>query len=117
MSPTGAIEDPSRHDRRPAANPIAAPTEELPRDEPQAPAGGAASRNDSARRLEDFFIPDLCVPRAVFAVVLIAELLAVTLSLARPGLAFLTELARISLFLQWVALTGAALLCYARPFL
>jgi two-component system, LytTR family, sensor histidine kinase AlgZ len=117
MSPPGAIEDSSRLDRRPAANPIAAPTEEPPRDEPPAPAAGATPRTDAAARLEGFFIPDLCVPRAVFAVVLIAELLAVTLSLARPGAAFLTELARISLFLQWVGLTGAALLCYARPFL
>jgi len=53
----------------------------------------------------------------VFAVVLIAELLAVTLSLARPSAAFLTELARISMFLQWLGLTSAAVLCYARPWL
>jgi two-component system sensor histidine kinase AlgZ len=51
----------------------------------------------------------------VFAVVLIVELLAVTLSLARPAAAFLTELARVSLFLQWLGLTSAALLCFARP--
>jgi two-component system sensor histidine kinase AlgZ len=53
----------------------------------------------------------------VFAVVLIAELLAVTLSLARPEGAFLTELARVSLFLQWLGLTSAAVLCYARRYL
>jgi two-component system sensor histidine kinase AlgZ len=53
----------------------------------------------------------------VFAVVLIAELLAVTLSLARPAAVFLTDLAQISMFLLWLALTSAAALCYARPFL
>jgi two-component system sensor histidine kinase AlgZ len=53
----------------------------------------------------------------VFAVVLIAELIAVTLSLARPSGAFLVELARVSMFLQWLGLTSAAVLCYARPWL
>jgi two-component system sensor histidine kinase AlgZ len=51
----------------------------------------------------------------VFAVVLIAEIVAVTLTLARPAAAFLYELGRVSMFLQWLALTSAAVLCYARP--
>lgn len=67
--------------------------------------------------VDTFFIPDFCVPRMVLAVVLIAELVAVTLSLARPDAAFLTELARISMFLQWLGLTSAALLCYSRRWL
>jgi len=67
---------------------------------------------------DDFFLPDLCAPRMVLAIVLISELLALTLTLARPsGAAFLTELARISLFVQWLGLTGAALLCYGRRWL
>jgi two-component system sensor histidine kinase AlgZ len=53
----------------------------------------------------------------VFLVVLIAELVAVTLALARPDAPFLTELARISMFLQWLGLTNAALLCYSRRWL
>lgn len=54
----------------------------------------------------------------VLAVVLIAELLALSLTLARTGEApFLTELARISMFVQWLALTGATLLCYTRRWL
>jgi two-component system, LytTR family, sensor histidine kinase AlgZ len=76
-----------------------------------------SQRGDDAAHLGNFFIPDLCAPRMVLAVVLIAELVAVTLSLARPSAAFLTELARISMFLQWLGLTSAAVLCYARPFL
>ena len=78
-----------------------------------APAAGA--RFDASA--DDFFIPDFCAPRMVLAVVLIAELLAVTLTLARPEESFLTMLAGVSMFLQWLGLTSAALLCYARPLL
>ena len=66
---------------------------------------------------DDFFLPDFCATRMVFAIVLVAELLALTLSLARPSVPFLTELARLSMFLQWLALTSAALLCFTRPML
>jgi len=83
-----------------------------------AAAGSAPSGSKAARTADDsFFIPDFCAPRMVLAVVLIAELVAVTLSLARPDAAFLTELARISMFLQWLGLTSAALLCYSRRWL
>ena len=81
-----------------------------------------ASAGPSRRRIafdptlqDDFFLPDFCAPRMVLSVVLVLELLALTLALARPGgIAFLTELARISLFMQWLGLTGAAVLCYSR---
>ena len=67
---------------------------------------------------DDFFLPDLCAPRIVLVIVLVLELLALTLALARPGgTIFLTELARISLFMQWLGLTGAAALCYSRRWL
>jgi two-component system sensor histidine kinase AlgZ len=67
---------------------------------------------------DEFFLPDLCQPKAVLAVVLSAELLAVVLTLARQGpLPWLSELAQISLFVQWLALTGAAVLCYTRRWL
>jgi two-component system sensor histidine kinase AlgZ len=77
----------------------------------------APERDERRTALADFFIPDLCATRWAFAVVLTGELIAVTLSLARPGANFLVELARISMFLQWLGLTSAALLCYARPLL
>ncbi len=67
---------------------------------------------------DDFFLPDLCAPRIVLVIVLVLELLALTLALARPGgTIFFTELARISLFMQWLGLTGAAALCYSRRWL
>ncbi len=54
----------------------------------------------------------------VLGVVLVSQLLAIMFALARPGdTAFLTDLARISLFVQWLGLTGAAVLCYSRRWL
>jgi two-component system sensor histidine kinase AlgZ len=105
MSKTGATER-SPADRRPLA-PL------VPNAPERASAEPATSRLDASG--DDFFIPDFCAARMVFAVVLVAELVALTLALARPTPGFLTELARISMFLQWLGLTSAALLCYARP--
>ncbi len=64
-----------------------------------------------------FYLPDFCAPGNVLAVVLIAELVAMLLTLARFGLTenFWPDLARTSLFLLWVGLGTAALLCAARP--
>ena len=73
---------------------------------------------DDPASQNSFYLPDFCAPRMVLGVVLLAELLAIAFTLARPGIAdWLGELARISLFMQWLALTGAALLCYLRPWL
>jgi two-component system sensor histidine kinase AlgZ len=66
---------------------------------------------------DDFFIPDFCTARMVFVVVLISELLSLTLTLARPAASFFVELARVSLFVLWLALTSAAVLCYSRRML
>lgn len=73
-------------------------------------ASSAAPPSDAS------FLPDFCQPRMVFAVVLISELLAVVLALVRDGAwPFLADLGRISLFVQWLGLTGAGLLCALRP--
>lgn len=67
---------------------------------------------------DDFFLPDFCAAKTVLAVVLISEILALTFALAKaPAPDFLTQLARVSLFVQWLGLTSAALLCYTRPWL
>ncbi len=62
------------------------------------------------------YLPDFCSPRAVLLVVLIAEVVALILTLAgvRPGEAFLLTLSTNSLFVLWVSLTSAALLCRIR---
>ena len=64
-----------------------------------------------------FYLPDFCAARSVLAVVLIAELVALLLSLGRHGLAgerFWPGLAETSLFLLWTGLGAAATLCAAR---
>lgn len=69
--------------------------------------------------LDGFFLPDFCNVRMVFAVVIISELLAIVLTLA--PLESLggrwDDLSMISLFVQWVGLSSAGILCITRPWL
>jgi two-component system sensor histidine kinase AlgZ len=66
-----------------------------------------------ARRL---VLPDFCAARSVLAVLLIVGLTALLLTLSqdRSNLSFWTSLASTSLFLVWIGLLGAGLLCVAR---
>ncbi len=66
---------------------------------------------------EPFYLPDVCESRAALAIVLIVELTALVLALARQKLevGFWTDLARTSLFLLWIGLAGAGLLCWMGP--
>ena len=65
------------------------------------------------------YLPDFCKGRAVLAIVIICELTALVLSLARTGsvYGFWQDLSRTSMFLLWVGLFGAALLCLLRGYL
>ncbi len=65
------------------------------------------------------YLPDFCTQRAVLATVVIVELTALVLSLARNNVAlgFWTDLARTSFFLLWIGLCGAAMLCALRGYL
>ena len=62
------------------------------------------------------FLPDFCGTRTVFIVILIAELLAIVLTLAQPPFVSnrLVDLAMYSLFIQWIALSCTAILCIFR---
>ncbi|HHC72394.1 MAG TPA: sensor histidine kinase [Thiotrichales bacterium] len=62
------------------------------------------------------YLPEFCDIRILFGVVLLAELLALVLMLAahRPGHGW-DQLGLVSLFVQWVALGSAGLLCVLRP--
>jgi two-component system, LytTR family, sensor histidine kinase AlgZ len=66
-----------------------------------------------------FYLPDLCSPRAALGLVLIVELTALVLTLARADAAagFWTDLACTSTFLLWIGLAGASLLCALREHL
>jgi len=66
---------------------------------------------------DSFFLPDFCNVRMVFAVVIISELLAIVLTLSplRSSGDRWNDLSIISLFVQWVGLSSAGILCLARP--
>ncbi len=61
-------------------------------------------------------LPDFCSVRVVFIVVICAALLAFVLALTLPAhdTGRWTTLALLSLFVQWIALSCTALLCFAR---
>ena len=71
------------------------------------------------RQHQTSFLPDFCGTRIVFVVIILAELLAIILTLAQPTTATerLFDLAVYSLFSQWVALSCIALLCLCRTWL
>ncbi|NIR32189.1 MAG: sensor histidine kinase [Gammaproteobacteria bacterium] len=65
---------------------------------------------------DPLFLPDFCGIRTVFAVVVMGEMLAFVLALAGADNRW-SSLALISLFIQWVGLSSAALLCACRRWL
>ncbi|MBE9539368.1 MAG: sensor histidine kinase [Proteobacteria bacterium] len=67
----------------------------------------------------EFFVPDLCGPRPVFVMVMLAELLVLVHTLASSTLPrFDWDLLAIgSLFVQWIVLLSAAMLCLSRKVL
>ncbi len=64
----------------------------------------------------EFFVPDLCAPRPVFVLVILAELLVLVHVLASSALPRFDwdMLAVGSLFVQWIVLLCAVLLCVSR---
>ena len=69
-----------------------------------------------ARATDRLFTPNFCAVRPVFVLVLMTELLAIvlTLSTATDVNASFDDLALKSLFIQWVTLCCAAVLCASR---
>lgn len=72
-----------------------------------------------AELVRENFLPSFCSIRAVFAVVVSAELIAlvVTLAAARDLKVFAEELSIVSLLVQWIALSTAGLLCLFKRWL
>lgn len=82
--------------------------------------GKAAGLSTLPKRAgEHFFLPDFCRIRIIFAIVLLGELFSFVLVITKSGnnRAFWNELALLSLFVQWVGLSSAALLCVGRRWL
>ncbi len=66
----------------------------------------------TSQQADNFFLPDFCSVRMVFAVVIISELLAILLALSPLSSSNRwNDLSIISLFVQWVGLSSAGLLC------
>lgn len=69
---------------------------------------------------EELFLPNFCGMHVVFVVVLIAQLCAIVLALAPMNVSAegrWYNLAMISLFVQWAALSCSGVLCLIRPYL
>jgi len=68
---------------------------------------------------DDFFVPEFCQAETLLSLVLLAELLVLVLVLAEPMQAGFDwmRLALTSLFVQWIVLLSAAVLCRIRPYL
>jgi two-component system sensor histidine kinase AlgZ len=68
---------------------------------------------------ESHFLPNFCRGQAIGGIVLIAEMLAVMVTLVMPRISTnpFKDLLLISLFVQWIALASAATLCLSRGFL
>ena len=89
------------------------PARSTPSDRKNNPASPSA-------RTDELFLPNFCGMRVVFVVVLIAQLCAIVLALAPMNISVegrWYNLAMISLFVQWAALSCSGVLCLARPYL
>lgn len=78
-----------------------------------------AAENHNGEGDDSFFLPDLCAVQSVFLLILVSELFSIVLVLASSSLHTFDweRLALTSLFVQWVALSSAAILCWLRPYL
>ena len=68
---------------------------------------------------QDFFLPDLCDAQSILFLVLVAELLVFVVVLANSSMVDFSwiDLGLTSLFVQWLVLLSAAVLCNLRPYL
>jgi two-component system sensor histidine kinase AlgZ len=75
-----------------------------------------ALATESGERASQAYLPDFCSAGTVLIILLVAELVAIVLTLAsyQAG-AFLTELSKMSMFTLWLALVGTIVLCQIRP--
>lgn len=65
------------------------------------------------------YLPDFCAAATLFIIVLVAELIAIALTLASygPDHQFLIELSKTSFLILWIALLGTALMCQLKGYL
>ena len=65
------------------------------------------------------YLPDFCAAGTLFIILLVAELVAIVLTLAAhaPAGEFLLALSKISFFVLWLAILGTAVMCKMRRWL
>jgi two-component system sensor histidine kinase AlgZ len=75
-----------------------------------------ASAPEADDKYSQAYLPDFCAAGTILVILLVAELVAIALTLAssEPG-TFLTELSKMSMFVLWLALLGTAVMCRIRP--
>ncbi len=80
------------------------------------PSPGQVAQAGEGVATGEFFIPDLCAPRSVFFMVLLVELMVLVYVLGTSGLPNFDweKLSLSSLFVQWVVLLSASLVCALR---
>lgn len=76
---------------------------------------GTSSENNDTQ----VYLPDFCAAGTILVVILIAELVAILLTLAAAGVSgtFMTELSTMSMYVLLLTLPAAALLCRVTPWL
>jgi len=72
---------------------------------------------DSTSQDTQVYLPDFCAAGTLFIVLLVAELVAIVLTLAAdtPSGQFLLLLSKTSFFVLWLAILGSAIMCQLRP--
>ncbi len=77
--------------------------------------------SDTTTASAGLFLPNFCDVRILFSMVILAELLAFTLTLGNPGpynqTDWWSQLSLVSLFIQWIVLSSALILCISRRWL
>ena len=65
------------------------------------------------------YLPDFCAAATLFVIVLVAELIAIALTLSSygPDQPFLIDLSKTSFLILWIALLGTALMCQLKGYL
>ena len=75
-----------------------------------------ASAPEADDKYSQAILPDFCAAGTILVILLVAELVAIVLTLASfEAGAFLTELSKMSMYLLWLALAGTAVMCRIRP--
>ena len=71
---------------------------------------------DTSSEDTQVYLPDFCAAGTLFIVLLLAELVAIVLTLAAygPDGQFLIQLSKTSFFVLWLALLGTAVMCQLR---